>query len=113
MFQRRKVTSEFATLFITFVITISSIGIYVSQRHIPGALAVKSGMQISSRPNSAGSLAQTPLMGWSSWSLTATKGPSENNLKHKGKKCETGRHGDLSSIDFLREGRRQGHKNLL
>ncbi len=64
MFQRRKVTSEFTTLFITFVLTISSIAIYVSQMHISRYLSDKSGIKINSRPNSVGGLAQTPLMGW-------------------------------------------------
>jgi hypothetical protein len=73
MFQRRNVTSEFTTLFITFVLTISGIIVYVSQMHTPVVLAYKSGIKINTRPNSVGGLAQSPLMGWSSWSLTATK----------------------------------------
>ncbi len=73
MFQRRNITSEFTILFITFVLTISSIVVYVSQINTPVVLAYKSGIKINTRPNSVGGLAQTPLMGWSSWSLTATK----------------------------------------
>jgi hypothetical protein len=73
MFQRRKITSDIIILFTAIIIAISSVNIYIIQNHLPGVLAVGSSVQISSRPNNPGGLARTPLMGWSSWSLTATK----------------------------------------
>src|SRR2546421_897291 len=82
MVQREKVTSELITFFMIFIITISSIGMQLSQDNISWALSVRSSVQISSHSHSLSDLAQTPLMGWSSWSLTATKynGYGENWL---------------------------------